>query len=94
MMCQGSSRLELDVPGDVDHAGLAGFAGGEVVGLFGLAGARPVRAVADEEARARGFSEEGRQHQVKLMRGGKAVIVSVAAAAVNSCIAKSSQISR
>ncbi len=46
----GIEQVELDSPGDVADAGLAGLAGREVAGLLGLAGAGPVRAVADEEA--------------------------------------------
>jgi hypothetical protein len=41
--------MEFDASGDVDDAGFTGPAGGEVAGLFGLAGAGAVWAVADEE---------------------------------------------
>jgi hypothetical protein len=40
--------VKLDVPGDVDDGGLDGFAGGEVAGFLGFAGAVAVRAVTDE----------------------------------------------
>jgi len=39
--------VEPDLAGEVDDAGLAGLAGGEVAGLLGLAGAVAVRAAAD-----------------------------------------------
>src|SRR6266536_6129517 len=40
-----AEQVELDFPGDVGDARLAGLAGGEVTGFLGLAGAGPVRAV-------------------------------------------------
>ncbi|MGH3800749.1 MAG: UTRA domain-containing protein [Pseudonocardiaceae bacterium] len=46
----GVEAVELDLPCDVDHAGLV-LAGGEVAGLLGGAGACPVGAVPDEEPR-------------------------------------------
>src|SRR5882757_7774793 len=41
----GLEQVELDAPGDDRDGGLAWFAGGEVAGFLGLAGAGPVRAV-------------------------------------------------
>ncbi len=46
----GIEQVELDSPGDVADAGLAGLAGREVAGFLGLAWAGPVRAVPDVEA--------------------------------------------
>jgi hypothetical protein len=61
--------VEFDSPGDVDDAGFAGLACGEVAGLFGLAGAGAVGAVADEEVGNEDFHQEGGEGQVKLVRG-------------------------
>ncbi len=61
--------VELDSPCDVDHAGLV-FAGGEVAGFLGGAGAGPVGAVPDEQPRLEDLEQEGGQCQVTLVRGG------------------------
>ena len=61
--------VELDAPGDACHAGLAGLASGEVAGLFALAGAGPVMAVADEEPGAGDFQQERGERQARLVRG-------------------------
>jgi hypothetical protein len=61
--------VEFDASVDVDDAGFAGFAGGEVAGFEGGAGAGPFGAVADEEAGDEDFQQEGGQGQVKLVRG-------------------------
>jgi hypothetical protein len=61
--------MEFDSSGDVDDAGFAGLAGGEVAGLLGLAWAGAVGAVADEEVGDEDFQQEGGQCQVKLVRG-------------------------
>jgi hypothetical protein len=54
--------------GDPDDAGLV-FAGGEVAGLLGGAGAGPVGAVADEEVWVEDLQEKGGDGQVRLVRG-------------------------
>ena len=64
-------QVELDPAGDVDDAGLAGFPGGEVAGLLGLAGAGPVRAVAGEEAGHEDLGQERGEGEVCLVRGEK-----------------------
>ena len=64
----GSEAVDLDATGDADHAGLI-FAGGEVAGLLGGAGAGPVGAVADEESRVEDLEQEGGDGQVKILRG-------------------------
>ena len=64
----GSEAVDLEASGDVDDAGSI-FAGGEVAGLLGGAGAGPVGAVADEESRVEDLEQEGGQGQVKFMRG-------------------------
>ena len=55
------------------------LAGGEVVGLLGLAGAGPVRALADEGPGHEDLEQERGEGEVCLA-GGKAATVSVAAA--------------
>ena len=71
--------MKLDFPGDVGDAGLAGLAGGEVAGFLGLAGAGPVRAVADEGGGGEDLQQEGGEREIGLL-GEKAATVSVAAA--------------
>jgi hypothetical protein len=61
--------VKFDSSGDVDDAGFGVFAGREVAGFQGGAGAGPVGPVADEEAGLEDFQQEGRQGQVKLVRG-------------------------
>jgi hypothetical protein len=51
--------MEFDASGDIDDAGFAGLAGGEVAGLLGLAGAGAVVAVAYEEVGDEDFQQEG-----------------------------------
>ena len=63
--------MELDSPGDVGDAGLAGFPGGEVAGLLGLAGAGPVRAGAYEEAGHEDLQQERGERVIELVRGEK-----------------------
>ena len=73
--------VEFDSAGDVGHAWLVVSAPGEVAGLFRLAGTGPAGAVADEEPRVEDLQQEGGQGQVKLVRGGKAAVMVLAAAA-------------
>ncbi|MGQ0778886.1 MAG: ATP-grasp domain-containing protein [Pseudonocardiales bacterium] len=56
--------VELDSSGDPGHAGLVWFAGGEVAGFLGLAGAGALRAVPDEEPWLQDFEQEDGQGQV------------------------------
>jgi hypothetical protein len=56
------------VAGDADDAGLV-FAGGEVAGLLGGAGAGAVGAAADEESWVEDLEQERREGQVSLVRG-------------------------
>ncbi len=44
-----AEAVELDSSGDGGHTGLVWFAGGEVAGFLGLAGAGALGAVPDEE---------------------------------------------
>jgi hypothetical protein len=60
--------VDLEASGDADDAGLI-FAGGEVAGLLGGAGAGPVGAVADEESRVEDLEQERGQGQISLLRG-------------------------
>jgi hypothetical protein len=60
--------VHLEASGDTDDAGSI-FAGREVAGLLGGAGAGPVGAVADEEARVEDLEQERGQCQVKILRG-------------------------
>jgi RNA-directed DNA polymerase len=64
----GSEAVDLEASGDADDAGSI-FAGGEVAGLLGGAGAGPVGAVADEESRVEDLEQERGQGQVKILRG-------------------------
>ena len=64
----GSEAVDLEASGDADDAGLI-FAGGEVAGLLGGAGAGPVGAVADEESGVEDLEQERGQGQVKILRG-------------------------
>jgi hypothetical protein len=63
--------VKLDVPGDVDDGGLAWFAGGEVAGFPGFAGAVALGAVADEGAGAEDLQQERGEGELWLVRGGK-----------------------
>jgi hypothetical protein len=69
-VAQRIEEVELDSPGDVGHTWLVVPAPGEVAGLLGLARAGPARAVADVEPGVEDLQQEGRQRQVKLVRGG------------------------
>src|SRR3954453_5152206 len=64
----GSEAVDLEASGDADDAGLI-FAGGEVAGLFGGAGAGLVGGVADEESGVEDLEQERGQGQVKILRG-------------------------
>src|SRR4051812_25263370 len=64
----GSEAVDLEAAGDADDAGLI-FAGGEVAGLLGGAGAGPVGPVADEESGVEDLEQERGQGQVKILRG-------------------------
>ena len=66
-----AEQVKLDFPGDVGDAGLAGLAGGEVAGFLGLAGAGPVRAVADEGAGGEDLQQERCEREIGLLRGKK-----------------------
>jgi hypothetical protein len=63
--------VEFDSAGDVGDGGLAGFAGGEVAGFLGFAGAGPLRALADEEGGLEDLQQERGEREVRLVRGGK-----------------------
>ena len=63
--------MELDFPDDAGDARLAGFAGREVAGLLGLAGAGPVRAVADEGGGGQDLEQERGEREIGLLRGKK-----------------------
>ena len=67
----GLEQVELDAPGDDRDAGLAWFPGGEVAGFLGLAGAGPVRAVANVEAGHEDLEQECGEGLAELVRGGK-----------------------
>ncbi len=67
----GWQQVEFDAAGDAGHGGLVWFAGGEVAGLLGLAGAGPVRAVADEGAGHEDLQQERCEREIQLVRGGK-----------------------
>ena len=67
----GVEQVKLDFPGDVGDAGLAGLAGGEVAGFLGLAGAGPVRAVADEGGGGEDLQQEGGEREIGVLRGKK-----------------------
>jgi len=64
----GSEAVDLETSGDADDAGLI-FAGREVTGLLGGAGAGPVGPVADEESGVEDLEQERGQGQVKILRG-------------------------
>jgi len=64
-------QVGLDSPHDIGDAGLSGLSGGEVAALLGLAGAVPVRAVADVEAGHEDLEQERGEGEVQLVRGGK-----------------------
>jgi hypothetical protein len=66
-----AEQVKLDFPGDVGDAGLAGLAGGEVAGFPGLAGAGPLRAVADEGAGGEDLQQERGEREIGLLRGKK-----------------------
>jgi len=66
-----AEQVELDFPGDVDHAGLVGFPCGEVAGFEGFAGAGPVGAVADEGGGCEDFQQEGGEREVSLLMTGR-----------------------
>src|SRR3954467_592357 len=66
----GSEAVDLEASGDADDAGSI-FAGGEVAGLLGGAGAGPVGAVAGEESRGEDLEQERGQGQVKMRGGGR-----------------------
>ena len=66
-----AEQVKLDFPGDVGDAGLAGLAGGEVAGFLGLAGAGPVRAVADEGGGGEDLQQERGEREIGVLRGGK-----------------------
>src|SRR6266702_5985138 len=66
-----AEQVELDFPDDVGDARLAGLAGGEVAGFLGLAGAGPVRAVADEGAGGEDLEQERGERETGLLRGKK-----------------------
>jgi hypothetical protein len=66
-----AEQVELDFPGDVGDAGLAGLAGGEVAGFLGLAGAGPVRAVADEGGGGEDLQQERGEREIGVLRGKK-----------------------
>ena len=66
-----AEQVKLDFPGDVGDAGLAGLAGGEVAGFLGLAGAGPVRAVADEGGGGEDLEQEGGEREIGALRGKK-----------------------
>jgi len=66
-----AEQVELDFPGDVSDAGLAGLAGGEVAGFLGLAGAGPVRAVPDEGGGGEDLQQERGEREIGLLRGKK-----------------------
>ena len=68
LACSGSEAMDLEASGDTDDGGSV-LAGGEVAGLLGGAGAGPVGAVADEEARVEDLEQERGQGQVKILRG-------------------------
>src|SRR2546429_7832993 len=63
-----AEQEKLDFPGDVGDAGLAGLAGGEVAGFLGLAGAGPVRAVADEGGGGEDLQQERGEREIGLLR--------------------------
>src|SRR6266487_6532889 len=66
-----AEQVELDFPGDVGDAGLAGLAGGEVAGFLGLAGAGPVRPVADEGGGGEDLEQERGKREIGPLRGEK-----------------------
>ena len=66
-----AEQVKLDFPGDVGDAGLAGLAGGEVAGFLGLAGAGPVRPVADEGGGGEDLQQERGEREIGLLRGKK-----------------------
>ena len=66
-----AEQVKLDFPGDVGDAGLAGLAGGEVAGFLGLAGAGPVRAVADEGGGGEDLQQECGEREIGVLRGKK-----------------------
>ena len=66
-----AEQVKLDFPGDVGDAGLAGLAGGEVAGFLGLAGAGPVRPVADEGGGGENLEQERGEREIGLLRGKK-----------------------
>ena len=65
----GIQQAELDASGDVDDAGLAGFARREVAGLLALARADPAAAVADEAGRHEDLQQESSDREVEPVRG-------------------------
>ena len=73
--------VELDPAGDAGHAGLVVAAPGEIAGFLRLAGAGPAGAVADGELRAEDLQQERGQGQVQAVRGEKAAVMVLAAAA-------------
>src|SRR6266496_6867740 len=66
-----AEQVELDFPGDVGDARLAGLAGGEVTGFLGLAGAGPVRAVPGEGGGGEDLEQERGEREISLLRGEK-----------------------
>ncbi len=63
-----AEQVKLDSPDDVGDAGLAGPAGGKVAGFLGLAGAGPVRPVADEGGGGEDLQQEGSEREIGLLR--------------------------
>jgi hypothetical protein len=66
-----AEQVKLDSPDDVGDAGLAGLPSREVAGFPGLAGAGPVRPVADEGGGGEDLQQEGSESEVQLVRGKK-----------------------
>ena len=75
-----AEQVKLDSPDDVGDARLTRLAGGEVTGFLGLAGAGPVRPVADEGGGGEDLQQERSEREIGLLRGKKPPTVSVAAA--------------